>query len=74
LSLVDEAQGYIPHPDLQAAVNLALVLGKPLLITGEPGTGKTRLAESVRWQLGLKNLFKFVYSASIWVRSARQSG
>lgn len=35
---------YEPSPGLQAAVNVALVLGQPLLLTGEPGTGKTELA------------------------------
>jgi MoxR-like ATPase len=38
---------YIATPDLQEAVNVALALGRPLLIKGEPGTGKTRLAEAV---------------------------
>jgi MoxR-like ATPase len=35
---------YVPHPDLSHAVNVALILGMPLLVTGEPGTGKTQLA------------------------------
>ena len=38
---------YIATPDLQEAVNVALALERPLLIKGEPGTGKTRLAEAV---------------------------
>ena len=59
LSVAEEGERYIPHEGLQAAVNVALLLGKPLLVTGEPGTGKTRLAESIKWQLGLKHLFKF---------------
>jgi MoxR-like ATPase len=46
-------QGYIPDPGLVDAVNVALLLGQPLLVTGEPGTGKTQLAYSVGWQLGL---------------------
>src|SRR5260370_9531102 len=33
------------------AVNVALLLGQPLLLTGEPGTGKTQLAFSVAWEL-----------------------
>lgn len=45
-------EGYIPDPGLADAVNVALLLGQPLLITGEPGTGKTQLAYSVSWQLG----------------------
>ncbi|KFB67380.1 MoxR family ATPase [Candidatus Accumulibacter vicinus] len=49
---------YDPGDDLAAAVNVALMLGRPLLVTGEPGTGKTELARSVAWQLGYP-LFRF---------------
>ncbi len=35
---------YLPDPGLEAAVEVALELGMPLLVTGEPGTGKTKLA------------------------------
>jgi len=35
---------YLPSPGLQAAVEVAIELGMPLLVTGEPGTGKTQLA------------------------------
>ncbi len=38
---------YIATPDLMAAVNAAMTLEKPLLLKGEPGTGKTLLAEEV---------------------------
>lgn len=38
---------YIATPDLLASVNTAVALERPLLIRGEPGTGKTRLAEAV---------------------------
>jgi MoxR-like ATPase len=37
-----------------------LVLGMPLLLTGEPGTGKTELAASVAYQLGYQGPLKFV--------------
>lgn len=43
-SRIEDPSGYKPHPDLSHAVNVALVLGMPLLLTGEPGTGKTQLA------------------------------
>jgi MoxR-like ATPase len=44
--------GYIPDTGLVDAVNVALLLGQPLLLTGEPGTGKTQLAYSLAWELG----------------------
>ncbi len=44
---------YIATPDLQLAVNAAITLQRPLLIKGEPGTGKTLLAEEVAAALGL---------------------
>ncbi len=44
---------YIATPDLQLAVNASITLGRPLLIKGEPGTGKTLLAEEVAASLGM---------------------
>ncbi|PWV59278.1 AAA family ATPase [Plasticicumulans acidivorans] len=38
---------YVATEDLSLAVNAAITLGRPLLVKGEPGTGKTRLAEEV---------------------------
>jgi MoxR-like ATPase len=43
---------YIATPDLEMAVNAAVTLGRPLLIKGEPGTGKTQLALEVARSLG----------------------
>ncbi len=45
-------QNYVATEDLTLAVNAALTLGRPLLIKGEPGTGKTQLAEEVAASLG----------------------
>ena len=45
-------QSYIATPDLEMAVNAAVTLGRPLLIKGEPGTGKTQLALEVAASLG----------------------
>ncbi|MDE2421707.1 MAG: MoxR family ATPase [Gammaproteobacteria bacterium] len=45
---------YIATDALKQAVNAARVLQKPLLIKGEPGTGKTLLAEQVATSLGMK--------------------
>ena len=38
--------GYVASPELLASVNIALALEKPLLVKGEPGTGKTMLAQA----------------------------
>ncbi|HMU40300.1 MAG TPA: MoxR family ATPase [Pseudomonadota bacterium] len=38
---------YVATPDLMVAVNAAVQLGRPLLVKGEPGTGKTVLAEEI---------------------------
>ena len=43
---------YVATPDLKLAVNAALALERPLLVKGEPGTGKTLLAEEVARSLG----------------------
>ncbi len=40
-------ENYVATEDLSLAVNAAITLGRPLLIKGEPGTGKTQLAEEV---------------------------
>jgi len=45
---------YIASNDLADAVNVSVALQKPLLVKGEPGTGKTRLAESVAASLGMR--------------------
>ncbi|MSV28253.1 MAG: MoxR family ATPase [Bryobacterales bacterium] len=49
---------YLASDELRAAVNVALALGQPLLLSGLPGTGKTDLAYSLAWELGL-DLFVF---------------
>ena len=44
---------YVATDDLKLAVNAALKLQRPLLVKGEPGTGKTMLAEQVSEALGM---------------------
>jgi len=44
---------YVATDDLMLAVNAAITLKRPLLVKGEPGTGKTMLAEEVAQALGM---------------------
>jgi len=51
-ALFSGTEDYIASQELQNSVNVAVALGRPLLIKGEPGTGKTMLAQSVTESLG----------------------
>jgi MoxR-like ATPase len=46
-------EAYVAPPDLTVAVNAAVALERPLLVKGEPGTGKTELARQVALSLGM---------------------
>jgi MoxR-like ATPase len=50
---------YAATSDLADAVNTAIALGKPLLVTGSPGTGKSQLAERIAWELNLGHVLRF---------------
>ena len=49
----DSTPDYVVSQDLAVAVNAAVVLQRPLLVKGEPGTGKTELARQVAQALGM---------------------
>jgi MoxR-like ATPase len=53
LSSLDHPQDYLAEKGLRDAVNVALALGQPLLVTGEPGTGKTQLGGSIAYEFEL---------------------
>lgn len=53
MSAFQGTSNYIASNDLQLAVNAAIALEKPLLIKGEPGTGKTMLAEELAASLNV---------------------
>lgn len=52
-SAPDSPEPYIPSLELVEAVNLAIFLRRPLLLEGEAGCGKTRLARAVAYELAL---------------------
>ncbi len=52
--LAEDPKYYVAPKDLRNAVNIALELGLPLLLTGEPGVGKSCLARSLNRELGHK--------------------
>lgn len=60
---------YIVSEELRNSVNIAIALGKPLLIKGEPGTGKTMLAQSIA-----KALDKSLYIWNIKSTTKAQEG
>ena len=47
------SDNYVATQDLMLAVNASITLARPLLVKGEPGTGKTMLAEEVAQALGM---------------------
>ena len=55
---------YIADDDLLSVANAAIALGRPLLVKGEPGTGKTRLARAVAEALGMPLLTWHVKSTT----------
>lgn len=55
----NDPERYIAESGLIDAVNVALTLRMPLLITGDPGTGKTQLADRIAFELELGEVLKF---------------
>ncbi len=55
---------YLFEPQLKQAIDLAIALGRPLLLQGEPGCGKTSLAYAVAYGLGLPLEISYIKSTS----------
>lgn len=55
---------YLPSDDLVKAVNLAIALGRPLLLQGDPGCGKTRLAYALAYALRAPLEISYIKSTS----------
>ena len=58
-SFTDDARLFVPGEQLEIAVNTAIAVGEPLLITGEPGTGKTQAAYYAAYKLGIEPVIHF---------------
>jgi MoxR-like ATPase len=58
-TLAANASRFVPGEQLETAINTAIAVGEPLLITGEPGTGKTQAAYYVAYKLGLEPVLHF---------------
>lgn len=65
---------YDPDADLIMAVNTAIFLGRPLLVRGKPGTGKSRLAESIAYELHIENYKENLFIWNIKSSSKAQDG
>lgn len=66
-SAEEDGSRYRLDDALAQAVNVAIALGQPLLVTGESGCGKTALAYAIAWRLGAGPVLRFdTRSTSIW--------
>jgi len=58
-SFAGDAKRFVPGEQLETSINTAIAVGEPLLITGEPGTGKTQTAYYVAYKLGIEPVVHF---------------
>ncbi len=55
----EDARFFVPGDELETAINTAIAVGEPLLVTGEPGTGKTQAAYYAAYNLGIEPVLHF---------------
>ncbi|MCP4346423.1 MAG: MoxR family ATPase [Desulfobacterales bacterium] len=58
-SFEEDAKFFVPGEELEDAINTSIAVGDPLLITGEPGTGKTQAAYYTAYNLGIEPVIHF---------------
>jgi len=58
-SFADDARCFVPDDKLVTAIQTAVAVGEPLLLTGEPGTGKTQAAYYAAYKLDLEPVIHF---------------
>ncbi len=58
-SFPEDARRFVPGKALKTAINTAIAVGEPLLITGEAGTGKTQAAYYAAYRLGIEPVIHF---------------
>jgi MoxR-like ATPase len=65
---IDRGRGFVCSPELAEAVNAALFLRRPLLLTGSPGTGKSTLIYAVARELRLGPVFRWSITSRATLR------
>ncbi|MDM8522031.1 MoxR family ATPase [Desulfococcaceae bacterium HSG8] len=58
-SFQEDARRFVAGEELEIAINTAIAVGEPLLLTGEPGTGKTQVAYYAAYKLNLEPVIHF---------------
>jgi MoxR-like ATPase len=66
---IARAAPFLPSPEMKLAVNAALYLRRPLLITGKPGTGKSTLISKVAYELKLGPVLRWPITSRSTVRA-----
>ena len=72
--VISQMSTYIISKDLVNAVNAAIITGRPLLLKGEPGCGKTKLAKAVAAYFHKEKLNKYYFEWFVKSKSTARSG